>query len=39
LIEIAKREKQKAISVDDYGTALVATIFEGIFKEAEAGLY
>jgi hypothetical protein len=33
--EIAEREKKKAINSDDYGTALVATIFEGIFKEAE----
>lgn len=30
-----ERERKKAISSDDYGTALVATIFEGIFKEAE----
>ncbi|HUW47118.1 MAG TPA: hypothetical protein VMW36_00005 [Patescibacteria group bacterium] len=35
LVEIAEREKKKAIDSDDYGTALVATIFEGIFKEAE----
>ncbi len=32
---IAEREKTKAISSDDYATALVATIFEGIFKDAE----
>jgi len=38
LIEIAEREKRKAISSDDYGTALVATIFEGIFKEAEVAI-
>jgi hypothetical protein len=35
LLEIAKREKTKAIHSDDYGSALVASIFEGIFKEAE----
>jgi hypothetical protein len=38
LIEIAKREKKEAISSDDYGTALVAAIFEGIFKEAEVAI-
>jgi hypothetical protein len=38
LIKIAEREKKKAISLDDYGTALVATIFEGIFKEAEVDI-
>lgn len=38
LIEIAEREKKKAISSDDYGTALVAAIFESIFKEAEAAI-
>jgi len=32
---IARREKEKAIEKDDYGNALVATIFEGFFKEAE----
>jgi len=32
--EIAKREKKKAIEADDYGTAFVATILEGLFKEA-----
>jgi hypothetical protein len=37
-IDIAEREKKKAISSDDYGTALVATIFEGIFKEAEVAI-
>jgi len=35
LAEIAESEKKKAIQNDDYGNALVATIFEGIFKEAE----
>ena len=38
LIEIAEREKKKAISSDNYGTALVATIFEGMFKEAEVAI-
>jgi hypothetical protein len=38
LIEIAEREKKKAINSDDYGTALVASIFEGIFKEAEVAV-
>ena len=38
LREIAERERKKAISSDDYGTALVATIFEGIFKEAELAI-
>lgn len=35
LAEIAEREKKKAVQNDDYGGALVATIFEGFFKEAE----
>jgi hypothetical protein len=38
LSEVAEREKKKAINSDDYGTALVATIFEGIFKEAELAI-
>ena len=38
LIEVAEREKKKAISSDDYGAALVATIIEGIFKEAEIAI-
>jgi hypothetical protein len=36
--EIAEREKKKAIQNDDYGVALVASIFEGVFKEAEKSL-
>jgi len=32
--EIAKKEKKKAIEADDYGTAFVAAILEGLFKEA-----
>ena len=36
--EIAEREKKKAISSDDYGTAFVAAIFEGIFEEVEASI-
>lgn len=35
LAKVAEREKAKAIRGDDYGTALVATILEGLFKEAE----
>lgn len=35
IAEIAERKKKKAIQNDDYGSALVATIFEGFFKEAE----
>lgn len=35
LAEIAEREKKKAIQNDNYGDALVATIFEGFFREAE----
>jgi len=35
LADIAEREKKKAIQNDDYGGALVATIFEGFFKDAE----
>ena len=38
LVQIAEREKKKAISSDDYGTALVAAIFEGAFKEAETAI-
>lgn len=36
--EIAEREKKKSTSSDDYGTAFVAAIFEGIFKEAESSI-
>jgi len=35
LAEIAQREKKIAIQNDEYGDALVATIFEGFFKQAE----
>jgi hypothetical protein len=35
LAEIAKQEKLKAVRIDDYGTALVAALVEGVFKEAE----
>jgi len=38
LREIAERERKKAVSSDDYGTALVAAIFEGMFKEAELAI-
>ena len=33
--EIAEREKKRAINSDDYATALIATILQGIFREAE----
>jgi DNA polymerase III gamma/tau subunit len=36
--EVAEREKKKAINTDDYGTALVAAIVEGIFRDAESSL-
>jgi hypothetical protein len=35
LAEVAEREKSKAIQGNDYGTALVATILQGLFREAE----
>jgi len=35
LATVAEREKEKAIQSDDYGRAFIATIFEGLFKEAE----
>ena len=35
LAEIAEREKKKAIQNDDYEDALVATLFKGLFQEAE----
>ena len=35
LAKIAAREKTKAIQNDDYEDALVATIFEGLFRQAE----
>ena len=35
LAEIADREKKKAIQNDEYEDALVATIFKGLFQEAE----
>ena len=31
--DIAAREKNKSISAGDYGTAIVATIIEGIFTQ------
>ena len=37
--EIAEREKKKAISSDDYRTAFVATILEGILREAELSIH
>lgn len=37
--EIAEREKKKAIGSDDYGTAFVAAILEGILKEAELSIH
>lgn len=35
LVEIAERERKKAIRNGDYKGALAVTIFEGFFKEAE----
>ena len=35
LAQIAQREKLKAIKEDDYGTAFLVGILEGIFREAE----
>ena len=35
LAQISDREKKKAIEVGKYADALVATILEGIFREAE----
>ena len=32
--EIAEREKKKAIMADDYDTAFISAILEGIFREA-----
>jgi hypothetical protein len=37
-VEIAQREKKEAIQNEEYGDALVATIFEGFFKQAETSL-
>ncbi len=35
LAEIAEKEKKKAIQVSNYGSALIAGIMEGVFREAE----
>ena len=35
LTQIAEKEKRKAINEDDYGSAFLIGILEGIFKEAE----
>ena len=32
--EIAGKERKKAIRNDDYAVALVASVFEGLFKDA-----
>ena len=37
--EIAEREKKNAISSDDYATAFVAAIIEGILRAAELSIY
>ena len=39
LREIAEREKKKAISADDYETAFVVAILEGILREAEPSIH
>jgi len=33
-LEVSKIEKKKALKADDYATAFIAAIIEGIFKEA-----
>ena len=38
LEEIANREKRKAVAVDDYGSALVLAILEGVLKNASSTL-
>jgi len=38
LAEIAENEKAKAIQNDDYGNALIASVVEGFFKNAEKSL-
>lgn len=37
--KIAEREKKKAITSDDYATAFVAAIMEGILREVELSIY
>ena len=37
-VEIAEREKRKAINNDDYGGALVVSIFQGFAKEFEKSI-
>ena len=37
-IKIAEREKRKAIKNDDYGGALIVSIFEGFAKEAQKSI-
>jgi len=37
--EIAEREKKKAINSNDYATAFVAAIVEGILGEAELSIH
>jgi len=34
-VEIAQREREKAIKSNDYATAFVVAIIEGMLKEAE----
>jgi len=38
IAEIATREKKKAISIGDYGTALVAAIIEKMFAEGASAI-
>jgi hypothetical protein len=35
LWEIAQQERRNAVAKNEYGDALVASIFEGLFKQAE----
>ena len=38
LAQVAEREKTKAIQKDDYSTALIATVVEGLFREGESSI-
>ena len=38
LVEIAEREKKKAVQNDDYGRALAITVVKEIFAEAERSI-
>ena len=38
IVAIATKEKNKSVSAGDYGTAIAATIVEGIFNQVLSGL-